>query len=543
MIKKKLFYLIFVLVIFFFSNNFVFAKDPVIISDSLNRTIKIDYINDSQDIVYDYYGNTENMRSIRVGDDFEIYVYDERGNLLSERYSVNSSYDRYYLYYADDNLKQISGGGSRIMFDYYPNETLRSESVVVDGDRLLVTNYEYDSNNSLIKIVNLNSRTVYEYDSTNRLVKEEVLTEINGGEYETIESVEYEYDEKDNIIRMIDGVGIDVEYFYQNINYSCTEYDEGNDSFVDSICSYSKLIGQKINNYEINYTGDDDFERYRGNTWDTNYTPIYEYDEEGYLTRFDDMYYQYSENYSALDSIRIEDVYGDDLNVDFNYSETDLLESSIYSSEFGGFGEGYFYDPLGRVVKKSFSEEDFDSGITGDSIRGFFTGNFIKNILTGFNVLGLGDSSEFVVYYATPGDGYSEITTEEYLELIKSENIWPELATYYEGIIDEEGNINASWISSSCFNSDIGEDEIHIGGYVEYDNQIAHDYCLDNNTLVESFCGRVLKLDFWNLEPKTFNRVCQFGCEMGRCLTAEEVMPGEPVELDLPDEPSAPGNI
>jgi hypothetical protein len=529
MIKRSIICLTLVLFIFF-SFSFVLAEDPELIRDSLDRVIKENYNNDSQDVVYEYYYSTNNVHYIRVGGNLEGYEYDERGNLLSEKYFWNPENNRYYLYYDDDNFEQISGGGSKIIFEYSSDGNFKSASVVKDGKKFVVL-YKYNDLFYLVGIIGLKSETTREYVDGLE-VKEEILTKIKGNEYQTLESIEYEYDNNRNKIKAIDGVGVEFEYIYEDIEFACIKYDEISNSSFESVCNNSELVIKKINNYEINYTGNDEFEKYRGNTWDTEYTPIYEYDGEGYLTRFDDIYYNYSSDYSFLSGINVKDVYEEDLDISFRHSDSGLLESSIYSSEFGDFSEGYSYDPLGRIIKKS---------INGVDVGGGFTGNSIKNLFTGFGIFDSGDSSGFNVYYSIPGDEYSVIGEEEYLELIKSENLWPELAEYYVGAIDEEGNLNESWITSSCFNSDVGENETLLRGYVEYKDQIMQDYCLDENMVVENYCGRVLRWDFWILEPKTFQQVCQYGCEMGRCLTAEEVAPGEPVELDLPDEPPVLG--
>jgi cysteine-rich repeat protein len=97
-----------------------------------------------------------------------------------------------------------------------------------------------------------------------------------------------------------------------------------------------------------------------------------------------------------------------------------------------------------------------------------------------------------------------------------------------------------------CFDADLDLNSIFEFSFVRYNSSYFEDYCLDEQVLVEYYCGRVWKWDFWNIknEPKTFQQVCQYGCEMGRCLTQEEniVDPDEPVEeLDLPDEPPVLG--
>jgi len=98
-----------------------------------------------------------------------------------------------------------------------------------------------------------------------------------------------------------------------------------------------------------------------------------------------------------------------------------------------------------------------------------------------------------------------------------------------------------------CTDSDFDEDSVFVYGAVDFGlTERLYDYCLDNQTLVENYCGEGLfqGIDFWvkRAVPKTFNQVCEFGCNMGRCLTAEEIE-RDIEELDLPDEPPVLGNI
>jgi cysteine-rich repeat protein len=95
-------------------------------------------------------------------------------------------------------------------------------------------------------------------------------------------------------------------------------------------------------------------------------------------------------------------------------------------------------------------------------------------------------------------------------------------------------------IEDSCTDSDGGQN-IYTKGFYSYfstsGGSAGEDICLNSQTLKEWYCGYKFKWDFWNieLEPKSYEQVCQYGCEMGRCLP--EVTP---VVSDLPDEPTVP---
>ncbi len=104
-------------------------------------------------------------------------------------------------------------------------------------------------------------------------------------------------------------------------------------------------------------------------------------------------------------------------------------------------------------------------------------------------------------------------------------------------------DFNTKNFSMDCIDWDLdyGDNSTSISALVSYEGNFSYDYCLDNSTLVENYCGKVFRWDFWNIkdEPKVFNQVCEYGCDMGRCLTAEEV--NVPVGgVDLPAEPNIP---
>jgi len=193
--------------------------------------------------------------------------------------------------------------------------------------------------------------------------------------------------------------------------------------------------------------------------------------------------------------------------VDFSYSEGGELEGVDYDSEFGSLDTSLGYDPLDRVVY-----EDIQSGKSSSSN---IVGNVIRNLFTGFALL---DTSNTVrVYYASAGDMDSAITESEYNSLINSKSFFSELEEDYN---DSQ---KSDWIYYSCKDSDSGENESFVYGFVDFGvSGSVYDSCLDNRTLSEYYCDEALFQDwnFWIIRsvPKTYTQVCEFGCSEGRCL-------------------------
>jgi len=474
--------------------------------DGLNRTISVDYLDNSFDVNYDYWGDTDNVHNVYANNRAERYEYDFYGNLIGEFYGSNE--DKKYSYNLlskDMPLSTVSGNNNVVKFEYYSNGNLKSESVIVDGKKL-TTKYEYDSNDNVISIANLVSKKTFEYDNQDRLIYEGTLTKKEGNQYQENSSVEYVYDDKGNIVRMIDGTGLVVEYGYQDITYTCQEYNTLTESFVDSQCTYSNLVSKKINNYTVT-ASEGDTESYSTSTGGS-YTPNYKYDSEGYLTSKDNITYSYSKNYSALNGISMGGLKEGTENsvIDFAYSGDGELGNTSYASELGPFEQSFGYDPLDRIVYEELTD--------GDSSTSILSGNVIKNIFTAFAIF---DSPKPIRnYYASAGDSGSAISESEYTALISPENIWPELAEEYNG------SANGDWLDYFCFDSDVGENETTAFGAVDF-GLIGRKYdsCQDNMTLIENYCGEAAfqSLDFWTLKtvPKTFTRLCAYGCSDGRC--------------------------
>lgn len=478
--------------------------------DSLDRITFIDYLDNYFDRNYTYYENTSNVHNLNVGNSGESYEYDEYGNLIGEFYG---SYDEdliysYNLLSEDMPLSTVFGGGGVVKFGYFSGGNLQSDSVIVDGKKFAVK-YEYDANDCISKIVNLKTKYTFINNEDCLVLREETLTMINGNEYQEKSGGNYTYNSYGQPTSFLDDLGTQPTWSYQNITFACLE-SSINDSFVDSECTYSKLSGKKVNNYTVNVSSGD-IESYNTSTGGL-FTPNVTLDDNGYVISDDIYEYSFGDNYSELDKI-LADGFGEDssdLVMDFSYSEDGELVSTDYISELGSVQESLGYDPLNRIAYKELTSD-------GSST---ITAAVIKNLFTGFALLG--GAEPVRIYYASAGDSSSGITAEEYNELIKPENIWPELAEEYKG------SENSDWLKYFCQDLDAGENETVIFGAVDFDlTGREYDYCQDNVNLVENYCGNATfqSLDFWTVKtvPKTFVQVCQYGCSEGRCLTAEDL--------------------
>lgn len=540
------------LVCFVFFVSFVVAENPSYIEDSLGRVVNVDFSDNSLDIVYEYYGDSGIISSVIVGDGLEVYSYDTYGNILSQVYSDDSENNRWYVYdYSSQNvtLKKIYKMGSIILLDYYPDGNLKSETVFNDGVSLTVR-YEYDSNNNVATLTGLSKRINRVYDGSSRLINEAVEMLVEGGSYKTIQNVTYFYDIYSNLIKMTDSTGISIEWTYEP--YSCMEtvcisrgctqdscfqmsdcdsagvcvpYDCSVAEEVQSTCS--ALVGKKINNYAINFTGEGDVEKYKGSTWEDEYLPGYTYDSSGCLNGSDNADYQYIDDECYfLDEATVNNYLPDDDFVfDSNYDENTYVKTNTnLDSSIVNANEIYSYDALDRVVKEEVVEEGTSSGspVTASVIKNFFTGLGI------FDWFGGSSSKVSAVYYLSiPGDESSAITKEEYAELVKPENIWPELQEYYVGVVDGNGNLNESWLQTTCRDSDAELDSYFVFGNVESGNvnyermppRIYYDYCKNENTLVEYYCGTYW-FGFGKIITLSKEVDCEYGCNAGACLSA-----------------------
>jgi hypothetical protein len=106
-----------------------------------------------------------------------------------------------------------------------------------------------------------------------------------------------------------------------------------------------------------------------------------------------------------------------------------------------------------------------------------------------------------------------------------------------EGCVLQDENLTTSCLTNECFDKDATSDidPIFEPSYVSYNYTEYTDYCLNDKTLVENYCGYKISWDFWNIKlvPKTFIQSCQFECVAGKCLTTQETNYSDFPELPI----------
>jgi len=130
------------------------------------------------------------------------------------------------------------------------------------------------------------------------------------------------------------------------------------------------------------------------------------------------------------------------------------------------------------------------------------------------------------------------------------------------GIVYDKNKNN---ISLDCYDFDEGDNAIFTSALVSYDGNFSYDYCKDNSTLVENYCGiSLLRWDFWNFADEVTKQkevICENGCFDGACIevidsclnincsvgqTCSDGICVEKInvtELDLPAEPENPERL
>jgi len=124
---------------------------------------------------------------------------------------------------------------------------------------------------------------------------------------------------------------------------------------------------------------------------------------------------------------------------------------------------------------------------------------------------------------------------------------------------------NKNNISLDCYDFDEGDNTMFTSALASYDGNFSYDYCKDNSTLVESYCGiSLLRWDFWNFAEEVAKQkevVCENGCFDGACVEMIDsclnmncsvnefcsngicVEKINVTESDLPAEPSSPERL
>jgi len=152
LIKRFLFLLIGISVIAGFLTYAEDFDEPSIAYDSYGRIISLDYSDDVLDVNYTYWGSTNNAtKMIDYGHRSEVYYYSEKGLLINETYKDSSELNTNYLYDSQDNLIKIIQKDTVITYTYKYGVLNYSK---INNSEEGVEEYFYDSAGNLIKFIN-----------------------------------------------------------------------------------------------------------------------------------------------------------------------------------------------------------------------------------------------------------------------------------------------------------------------------------------------------------------------------------------------------
>jgi hypothetical protein len=512
-------------------------------TDEFDRTKLVDNPGDDEDVLYTYYGDTWNVKSISVGYGKFTTYYDVSGNLLAEEYLGYPLRNRYYTYYFNGLLgtitKRENGKDTLTSFEYDDQARIVKQRTRIDWkNKATEKTFAYDSQSRISKIAYPGKTIEYTYYNEGVLKDKidtikETFTYTDGQKTSSI--AYYLYDTKGNIVDVTDNTGASVKYVYDTIDYTCQEvkcintvcdnpencytfydatgqpYQCAEYTFVDSTCSYDRLKTRIINNFQVNldYTGDGSISKYTSvaESGNKDYIPIEQYNDDGFLT--EDDYYKYSyDSQDKLANLEIKEAL-ENKNVEFSYDQEENINKAIYASNNY---EQYYYDALGNMflIDYYYPKTAPTSVFTGAAIKNFFFNLFSS--ITGHVIETTTADTALVTYIATsPGDEDSFVSESDF-DLLVSE---------YEGENGVIVNDIANWACEDfdMFGNSSYYDSLFNSSFVFDNGNYYFDSCQDNDTLVESYCGINIFQSWTQKVHKTRTESCRYGCMYGACLS------------------------
>jgi len=555
--KKEFAWVFFLFVLFVLSLNFNSAVCGNDVWESEDEELGCDFefmpCPDSFDGgIYEYWTGEDCRIKKITFDSGESYEYDFNGNLIFEDY-VNSENDLIYRYWENGDLKEIIKDGISTYFVY---DSLPDGSVIVSDEitrdkegNINVKHYEYYDSGLIKSIDYLDEKVEYEYNSYGNIVKEAyTYYSPSDSSYSYTEWIAYDYDSNQNLVKMYDDRGYNIDMIYEEVSYdceksvcannvceedgycfdftdcvdeSCQTYSCSELDYVADSCSYFRLKNRVIGNEILELKYDEDGSEYGWCEYTDsvncyNYTE--EYNSEGFLTKDD--YYSYS--YLDNSSFVRESNYYDDNKVTYNFDDFDYnLDSAVTQMGEEVLKEDYLFSPTGELF--AFESIPYDSGSSG----GIFSlvAPIAKNLLTGFSILGEGFSQR---YYVT---GSSDISEGGYYS---SSNL--------NNLLNNYLNRTGLTLPSDNYFDVLGIC-LELNDSVEFNGVSYYDFCFDNSTFKDYYCGiDLFKNDFWNIAKEVQKQReinCQFGCGNGSCIV-DVLVPVINYSSDLPPEPEKP---
>jgi RHS repeat-associated protein len=334
--------------------------------DTLNRLVKLDYLNFNKSLQYSYDKVGNRIEMITSSGEKVKYSYDPANRLTEINYNNKITS---FLY---DNLgrkiKTIYPNNIEINYEYdCANRLLKLENKKNTGEILCKFEYTYDNVGNRLSMKDNLGLHQYSYDKLYRLTKVK---------YPYGREVEYQYDKVGNRIKMIDSEIGEVNY-----SYDIADRLEGLCCAAGTVSFKYDNNGNLISKTEILTNG-------------LMRTTEYEYDCENRITKI-------------------------------NYSASFNLPQTIY--EYAPYGKRVMFCPFGKRIKKIDSTgtnyyihdeenviEEFDK--EGKPVRKYLTTLSVDEIIS------MIDEKGIEYYYLYDGLGSVKMLTDKYGDVLQVYN-------------------------------------------------------------------------------------------------------------------------
>ncbi len=272
-------------------------------STSFNNIIKYTY--DGDKVKSSRYFNSSSDTSPMWENENTIdYVYDETGRLSEEKgyKSETESYTKYTYEYGNDRTKKIyqtDSGCYDILYKDGNYDVIDKYRTYTNGD----TNYEYIHTNEKYLNGILISDNHYNWDSTNSISYLSFEREyMEDGSGRQTKYIGYNHNNTDTFISSETRYHLGEDYYYKSYNSDGTvssfrEYFLGTTSTKNSENYYNGKLSNK--HWRTKPWHQDSYEEYDSNG-NINYSTIYNYDENDFITTKDYVYLSDSGGYKEI---------------------------------------------------------------------------------------------------------------------------------------------------------------------------------------------------------------------------------------------------
>ena len=458
-------------------SSFMYDKNDNLISEQKGKTLVL--LNNIPatfiSTTYTYYDNGLLESITKSSGDKTEYVYDEDGNLASEKDYIDAT--NYNLTEYENNLwgkpsvmKVYVRKGDIFGYDFSNNDSL-----------ILQTSYAYDDNGNLETTTRPDSATItYAYDNMDRPISESITGLDEYGNNTTITSSQ-QYDSVGNLSSMTDANGNQTTYVFNGLDQQIKIVDADGETELSEYDWIGNLM-TKVS--PLNYTSGVD-------TSTLNRTE-YTYDEMGRVITISNVYYD-DDSLQWVSYVTKAYKYDDSGNV---VKELDALGYADGTGVTAGeiINSGYGVESVYNYANLLLTALD---PVSDDRALAFTT-KYDYDAL-GRNVSETNANGNIKNYYYDDADNLTSIKAQE--DALSSE-IMLQINTYDElgnVLTTTDGNGNTTAFTYNAFNelrSAAYPYDISISEYVvdfQYDENYNLVYKSDNNDMVELYTFDSLK--------------------------------------------------